>query len=109
MNEKKYNYSSLPIIIGLLHNQNIDYKKALRIFNKTFVVDNIESSYSAFKLSQFMLDNNDYVNARKYAALSLRFKKGNIFVTAMQEQFEKAIWFFKNSNHVIDKLVYISN
>ena len=56
-----------------------------------------------------MLDNNDYTNARKYAALSLRFKKRNMFFTAMQEQFEKAIWFFKNSNLVLDDLVYVSN
>jgi hypothetical protein len=98
LNNKIYNYGSLPIIIDLLRNQNIDYKKSLSIFNKTFIVDNIQSSYAAFKLSQFMLDNNDYVNARKYAALSLRFKNGNLFFSAMQEQFEKAIWFFKNSN-----------
>jgi hypothetical protein len=109
LNDKTYNYSSLPLIIGLLQNQNIDYKKSLSIFNKTFIVDNIQSSYSAFKLSQFMLENNDYVNARKYAALSLRFKNGDLFYTAMKEQFEKANWFFKNSDHVLDDLIYISN
>jgi hypothetical protein len=108
LNNKIYNYGSLPIIIDLLRNQNIDYKKSLSIFNKTFIVDNIQSSYAAFKLSQFMLDNNDYVNARKYAALSLRFKNGNLFFSAMQEQFEKAIWFFKNSNQVLDDFKYVT-
>ncbi|MCK7524803.1 MAG: hypothetical protein MZV64_47955 [Ignavibacteriales bacterium] len=93
LNEQDYNYHSLPIIVDILQNQNIDYKKSLSIFNKTFIVNNIESSYAAFKLSQYMLENYDFVNARKYAALSLRYKERNIFLTAMQAQFEKASWF----------------
>jgi hypothetical protein len=106
LNEKEYNYHSLPIIVDILQNQNIDYKKSLSIFNKTFIVNNIESSYAAFKLSQYMLGNYDFVNARKYAALSLRYKERNIFLTSMQAQFEKASWFLKNSNQVMDKFVY---
>ena len=95
-----------PLLIDILQNQNIDYKKSLSIFNKTFIVNNIESSYAAFKLSQYMLENYDFVNARKYAALSLRYKERNMFLTAMQAQFEKASWFLKNSNQVMDKFVH---
>ena len=109
LNDKGYNYNSLPIIIDLLKNQNVDYKKSLFIFNKTFIVSNIESSYAAFQLSEYMLENYDFINARKYAALSLRFKDKNIFYTAMQEQFEKANWFVKNSNQLMDKFIHVSN
>ena len=106
LNEQDYNYHSLPIMIDILQNQNIDYKNSLSIFNKTFIVNNIESSYAAFKLSQYMLENYDFVNARKYAALSLRYKEKNMFLTAIQAQFEKASWFLKNSNRVMDKFVH---
>jgi hypothetical protein len=106
LNNEEYNYNSLPIILDILQNLNVDYKKSLTIFKKTFIVNNIESSYASFKLSQYMLVNGDYVNARKYAALSLRYKAGNIFITAMQSQFEKANWFYKNSNIFMDKFVY---
>jgi hypothetical protein len=106
LNEQDYNYHSLPIIVDILQNQNIDYKKSLSIFNKTFIVNSIESSYAAFKLSKYMLGNYDFVNARKYAALSLRYKERNIFLTVMQTQFEKASWFLKNSNQVMDKFVH---
>jgi len=108
LNGKEYNYSSLPIIMDLLLSRKVDYKQSLAIFNKTFIVDDIESSFAALKLSQYMLTNGDFVNARKYAALSLRYKNGNMFLNAMQDQFEKASWFVKNSSRVLDKFVYVS-
>jgi len=108
LNDKEYNYNSLPIIIELLRSQKIEYKQSLSIFNKTFIVSNIESSYAAFKLSKYMLENYDFVNARKYAALSLRYKDENIFFTAMQEQFKKADWFVKNANKVFGKFIYFT-
>lgn len=106
LNEKEYNYHSLPIIVNILQNQNIDYKKSLSIFNKTFIVNNIESSFAAFKLSQYMLGNRDFINARKYAALSLRYKEMNLFLNAMQAQFEKASWLLKNSNQVMNNFIH---
>ena len=109
LNDKQYHYSSLSIIIDLLSNLKVDYKASLGIFNKAFIVDNLESSYSAFKLSQYMLENNDYVNARKYAALSLRIKDQNLFYKAMQEQFIKSKWFLKNGYQVLDKFKFSNN
>jgi len=106
LNEKEYNYHSLPIITDILKSQSIDYKESLITFNKTFIVKNLESSYAAFKLSQYMLENFDFVNARKYAALGLRYKGNNMFYSAMQAQYKKASWFIKNSNQVMDKFVY---
>lgn len=109
LNDEHYQYNSIPIIIDLLNNLKVDYKASLSIFNKTFIVDNLESSYAAFKLSEYMLDNIDYVNARKYAALSLRIKDQNIFYTALQEQYKKANWFLRNADQVEDKFVYSNN
>jgi hypothetical protein len=106
LNDNQYHFSSLPIIIDLLGSQKADYKTSLSIFNKRLIVDNLESSYAAFKLSQYMLENSDYVNARKYAALSLRIKDQNIFYTAMQAQFKKTNWFLKNANQILDKFIY---
>lgn len=109
LNEKEYEYSSIPIIIELMKNLRIDYQKSLGIFNKTFIVNNIESSYAAFKLSEYMLENTDYINARKYAALSLRFKEDNIFYQVMQMQFRKSSWFIKNANKLLDNFIFVKN
>ncbi len=109
LNEKKYNYNSIPIITNLFRNQKVDYRQTLKIFNKTFIVDNIRNSYAAFCLSEYMLENYDYINARKYSALSLRVNEGNIFYTAMYQQFKKANWFYKNANQISEGFVYTSH
>jgi tetratricopeptide (TPR) repeat protein len=96
LNDSSCNYNSIPIILGLLESQKNNYNKSLSIFNKTFIVDNLESSFAAFKLSQYMLRNLDFANGRKYAALSLRFKYENPFYSIMKENFEKANSFFIN-------------
>lgn len=96
LNDSSYSYNSIPIIIDILKSQRFNYSKSLSIFNKTFIVDDIESSYAAFKLSQYMLSNFDFANGRKYAALSLRYKNGNTFYAVMKENFEKANSFFNN-------------
>ena len=68
----------------------------------------MESSYAAYKLSQYMLENFDYINARKYAALSLRVKEYNPFYIVMQEHFNKTNWFYKNADRTSEKIVFVS-
>ncbi len=107
-NSDKYDYNSLPILIDLLGSQKYNYNASLNIFNKSFIVDDSESSYAAYKLSQYMLENFDYINARKYAALSLRVKEGNLFYLAMQKHFNKTNWFYKNADKVSTKFLFVS-
>ncbi len=102
LNRNQYHYNSVPIIVDLLKHQSANYKSSLSIFNKTFIVDNLESSYAAFKISQYMLSNGDYINGRKYAALSLRFKDNNPFYISMKENFEKANWLYVNASDVLE-------
>jgi tetratricopeptide (TPR) repeat protein len=109
LNRNQYHYNSLPLIVDLLSFQKANYKASLSIFDKTLIVDNLESSYAAYKLSQYMLENEDYINARKYAALSLRVKEGNSFYTAMQEHFKKTNWFFKNTEKVLGSFIFDIN
>jgi len=97
LNDSSYRYNSIPILIDILKLRKFNYSKSLSIFNKTFIVDDIESSYAAFKLSQYMLSNFDFANGRKYAALSLRHKNENPFYAVMKKNFEKANSFFLNN------------
>ncbi len=108
LNSDKYTYSSLPILIDLFRSQKFNYNASLSLYNKRFIVHDMESSYAAYKLSQYMLENFDYINARKYAALSLRFIENNSFYLAMQEHFNKTNWFYKNADRVFEKIVFVS-
>lgn len=108
LNDSTYNYNSIPILLDIFKSQKVNYNNSLNKFNKTFLVDNLASSYAAFRLSQYMQTNGDYTNARKYAALSLRFRDKNPFYFSMINNFNKANWLFLNANQKL-RLFYFDN
>ncbi|MEO8231082.1 MAG: hypothetical protein ABI638_02285, partial [Ignavibacteriota bacterium] len=57
LNDSSYNFSSIPVLISLSNELKINYANFIKGFKKTFIVDNLESSYAAFKLSEYMLEN----------------------------------------------------
>ncbi|MDT3696596.1 MAG: hypothetical protein ROY99_09405 [Ignavibacterium sp.] len=103
INKDSLDYNLIPSILNLSNGMNINYKQIIKNFNKTFVIDNLESSYAAYKLSDFMLANKDYANARKYSALALRYKNQNPFYFAVKQNFNKTNWFFNNADSFINK------
>ncbi|MDY0084147.1 MAG: hypothetical protein RBR74_13265, partial [Ignavibacteriaceae bacterium] len=102
LNSDSLDYNLIPSVISLSKNLNINYKQVIKNFNKTFIIDNLESSYAVYKLSDFMLANGDYTNARKYSALALRYKEQNPFYFAMKQNNNKANWFFNNADSIIN-------
>jgi len=62
-------------------------------------INNFQSAYAVFKLSEFMAENLDFNRARKMAALSLRFKdyKYHLF----EENYKKMNWFYHNSKRIL--------
>ncbi|HQF43121.1 MAG TPA: hypothetical protein PK073_09410, partial [Ignavibacteriaceae bacterium] len=101
LNKDSLDYNTIPSILNLSHSIKTNYKQVIKNFNKTFIIDNLESSYAVYKLSDFMLANGDYANARKYSALALRYKEQNPFYFAMKQNYNKANWFFNNANNFI--------
>jgi tetratricopeptide (TPR) repeat protein len=106
LNENEYDYNTFPILISLSKSLKIDKKDFIKIFNKTFVVDDLFKSYGIFKLSQYILEIGDYSNSRKLAALSLRYKKSNPYLKALEENFDKANWFFYNADKIKSTFIY---
>ncbi len=106
LNKNAYNYNSIPVLIDLSKQIGIEYKTFLKNFDKIFNFDSVESSYALFKLSRYMLENGDYIGSRKMAALSLRFKNGNPFLTAFKYNFDKATWFSLNAEKVSSTFHY---
>ncbi|MBT8378971.1 MAG: hypothetical protein KJN64_07065, partial [Ignavibacteria bacterium] len=104
LNLIQHNYSSIPIMINLSERLNENYKLFLSNLINKFEVKDFYSSYAALKLSQYMLQNFDYLNARKLAGLSLRYKNDNGLVEYKKENFRKAEWFHKNAGRILDEL-----
>jgi hypothetical protein len=61
------------------------------------------SSYAAYKLSEYMLQNFDFVNARKMAGISLRYKVNQNLLRLTEENFNKSTWFLKNADRILEE------
>ncbi len=96
INEHNYFYNSIDLLLQLAEALNIDYKTLQKIFDKTYTIDDIESSYAVYKLSQYLLEQGNYSSSRKIAALSLRFKIGNPFYNSFKQNYDKVNWFYYN-------------
>ncbi|MFB3057464.1 MAG: hypothetical protein ACE1ZQ_09930, partial [Ignavibacteriaceae bacterium] len=104
---KSYNYSSIPVMIYLSKLLDENYDVFLKKLDKKFKVNNYSSSYAAFLLSKYMLANNDFVNAKKMAVLSLRYDSDINFSIILQEQFSKTKWFSSNGDQLLNKIKII--
>ena len=98
LNDSAYEYESVPLFINLMRINELKFEQVIKYFDKTFTVNDIESSFAAYRLSQYLLANGDYTGSRKYAALSLRFKDQNPYYFVMKENLRKATWF--NNNYI---------
>ena len=103
-NTTQYSYNSIPIMINLSEELDENYKLFLSDFEDNFETENFYSSYASLKLSQYMLKNFDFVNARKMAGLSLRFKDENRMMELKKENFHKADWFHKNAERILSEM-----
>jgi hypothetical protein len=103
LNSKAYNYSSIPLKIDLSNSLDEDYKMFLLNFKDNLEVKDELSSYAVFKLSEYMLKNFDYANARKMAGFALRFKDDSNLLKLTEQQFKKADWFYRNAQRILDE------
>jgi len=101
MNEQNYNYHSFPILINLSKRLGEDYNDFLKIFDKSFLVENTFRSYALFKLSEYMFENLDFINARKTAALAFRFASEDYEKQILSNYFEEVNWVINNSRSLL--------
>ncbi len=109
LNSTEYEYQSIPIMINLSEALEENYKLFLSNLTHNFEVKDFFSSYASLKLSQYMLQNFDYLNARKMAGLSLRIKDENGLLELKKQNFQKAEWFNRNAERVLNEMKYSKN
>ena len=106
INSAKYNFNSIPVMISLARSLNDEYKLFLKNFDKTIQVRDYSSSYSMYRLSIYMLENLDFQNARKMAALSLRYTSDKNFNYILQANFDLTDWFYNNGESTLKQFQY---
>ena len=106
INANKYDYNSIPVFINLARVLNEDYKLFIKNFNKTIKIKDYSSSYAVYKLSIYMLENLDFLTARKMAALSLRYNYDKNFNYILQSNFDLTDWFYYNGEKTLKQFQY---
>ena len=106
INAGKYYYNSIPVYLNLARALKEEYKLFIKNFDKTIHINDYSSSYAVYKLSIYMLENLDFVNARKMAALSLRYNSDKNFNYILQNNFDLTDWFFNNGENTLKQFHY---
>jgi hypothetical protein len=101
LNSKSYNYSSIPLMIDLSSSLGEDYNAFLLNFENNLEVKDELSSYAVYKISEYMLKNFDYINARKMAGFSLRYKGDANLLKLIEEHYKKTEWFFRYAENTL--------
>jgi hypothetical protein len=109
LNSKSYYYYSIPLMIDLSTSLEEDYQAFLQNFENDLEVKDELSSYAVYKISEHMLKNFDYVNARKMAGLALRNKGNANLLKLTEENYKKTEWFFRNAKRVLDETTFKLN
>ncbi|MFO7526798.1 MAG: hypothetical protein R6W68_15200 [Ignavibacteriaceae bacterium] len=97
LNKTEYFYPSIPVLIKYAESTGQDYNQFIKIFHKTQFITDFYSSYAIYKLSEYMIIKYDFKNARKMAALSKRYREMDHFNLLLQDNFDKADWFYYNA------------
>jgi hypothetical protein len=101
LNLKSYNYSSIPLMIDLSASLEEDFQAFLQNFENDLEVKDELSSYAVYKISEYMLKNFDYNNARKMAGFSIRYKVDANLLKLTEEHYKKTEWFFRNAENIL--------
>ncbi len=106
LNEERYLYNSFPALVDLSRSLNENYNIFISQFKKTLIVNDYQSGYGVYKLSSFMLENLDYIKARKMAALSLRFSGDISFTKLQNENYKKCSWMYFNAEKFLSEFKF---
>ena len=104
LNKNGNKYFSFPVMIELSERLEEDYQLFFKYFENRFQVNDFWSSYAMLKLSEYMYANLDFVNARKFSALSLRFNSDPVLLLFAEDINRKNEWSFQNSKIVFNNL-----
>ncbi len=104
LNKNGNKYFTFPVIIELSKRLEENYQLFLKYFDNKFDVNYYWSSFAMLKLSEYMYENLDHLNARKLSALSLRFNSDPVLYSFAKMNSKKMEWTYQNSKRVFNSL-----
>lgn len=105
INRSEYFYPSFPAMINLALSTGEEYSNFIKKFDKTFFITDLHSAYAVFRISEFMIENFDFRNARKMAALARRYRELEHLNQLWNKNFEMAEWFYYNADEFLNQFI----
>jgi hypothetical protein len=99
-----YKYWLVPVLISISNLLDEDYDTFYGKLKRKFKVKGNTYTYAGYSLSKYMLENYDFVNAKKFAALSLRYNSDKNFNIILHQQFNKCSWFLNNGDQLLSEI-----
>ena len=106
-NLKSYDYASFPVIIDLAVSLHKPYEEVLSLFDKNIIASDIYSSYGAYYLSRYMMENIDYVRGRKLAALACRYRNADGIQLFLRSHLLRTDWVYFNYEKIMNNVKFI--
>lgn len=100
LNKKTIHFESIPVMINLSRVLEEEYEVFIKQFDKTIYVTDFSSSYAVYSLSKYMLENLDFIKARKMAALAMRYNDNKSFNEVYKENFKRMNWIYHNADSI---------
>ena len=106
-NFAKIKFNVIPIMLILSAELNRNYSKFIEDYKNISFDSTYSSAYSAFKLSKYAKDNNDFKSAIYFAEKSLLLKGKEGFRKILEANLQKDLWMKSNSKFYYEKMKFI--
>ena len=98
LNSKELKYFSIPAMISLSEHFKENYNEFMALLKDQFEVNSDESSYAAFKVSEYALKNSYICDAEFFAMKSLEFIERPGREVILMENLDKIRWIKERLN-----------
>lgn len=97
MNAGSVSYASVPVLIGLSEKLEENYEEFMKNWTERIKVTDFQSSYAAYKLSDYALRHLKFEDARRLIIDALSYKDDSEYREVLTNELRKINWFINFS------------
>ncbi len=104
MNKSEYNYYSIPVILELASNLNININFIKKMFYRDLDTKTFPEVYSLYKLSEYLFEHLEFNSALKLAELAVKNNQNWDYDSIFQENYGIIHWSYSNYIYIFNKI-----
>lgn len=104
MNEKEYNYYSIPVILELASNLNINFNIIKKMFSRFLDTKTFPEVYSLYKISEYLFEHLEFNSALQLADVVVKNNHNWDYDSIFNENYNKINWSFSNYQDIFNNI-----